>query len=76
MTDTEKVQSFGEMVESTRKLTKPWIIALIVTNALWAAVTFSLIWFAYMTPIDVDQAQDFDGHTQNQGYSQGVTQGS
>ena len=50
MTDNEKIHSFGDMVEATRKLTKPWIIALITTNVLWAAVTFALVWFAYMAP--------------------------
>lgn len=75
MNDTEKVLSFGEMVESTRRLTKPWIIALIITNALWAAVTFSLIWFAYMAPIDMEQAQDFTGQYQTQEYSHGAAQG-
>lgn len=76
MTDTEKVQSFGEMVKATHKLTLPWIIALGVTNLLWAIVTFSLIWFAYMAPIDAEQTQDFTGQTQQQTYSQRATQGS
>lgn len=75
MTDNEKIQSFGDMVEATRKLTKPWIIALITTNVLWAAVTFALVWFAYMAPIEVEQAQDFPNQTQTQTYSQNAAQG-
>lgn len=76
MNDTEKVQSFGEMVDSARKLTKPWIIALLVTNAFWAIVTFSLIWFAYMTPIDSSQTQTLPDSSQTQSYTQGATSGS
>lgn len=34
MTDNEKIQSFGDMVDATERLTKPWRLALIVTNAL------------------------------------------
>lgn len=75
MTDNEKIQSFSDMVEATRKLTKPWIIALITTNVLWAAVTFALVWFAYMAPIEVEQAQDFSNQTQEQSYSQNAAQG-
>lgn len=75
MTDNEKIQSFGDMVEATRKLTKPWIIALITTNVLWAAVTFALVWFAYMAPIEVEQAQDSPNQTQEQSYSQNAAQG-
>ena len=77
MTEKETIQNFADMVEATRKLTKPWIIALIATNALWAIVTFALIWFAYMAPVDVDfeQAQDFSNQTQTQEYNHGATQG-
>ena len=32
MDDKEKIQSFGDMVEATERLTKPWRIALLVTN--------------------------------------------
>ena len=75
MTDKEAIQNFGDMVEASRKLNKPWIIALIVTNALWAAVTFSLIWFAYMAPIDMNQNQDMENSVQSQTYSQNAAQG-
>lgn len=76
MTDNEKIQSFGDMVNATEKLTKPWQLALIVTNILWAAVTFSLIWFAYMTPIDSSQTQTLPDSSQTQTFSQGATKGS
>lgn len=74
MNDTEKATNFGEMMDATvnaaRKITKPWIIALIVTNALWAIIVFTLVWFAYMAPteVDVNQGQDFENQTQSQTY--------
>lgn len=76
MADNEKIRSFGDMVEATKKLTFPWIVALIVTNALWAVVTFSLIWFAYMTPIDSSQTQSLPDGSQSQSFSQGATKGN
>ncbi len=76
MTDNEKIQSFGDMVEAARKLTFPWIVSLIVTNTLWAVVTFSLIWFAYMTPIDSSQTQNLPDGSQSQNFSQGATKGN
>lgn len=78
----EKVQNFSDMVESTRKLTKPWIIlcglllaALVLTNAIWGFVLFKQIQYAYMTPTEVSQEQQFDEHTQSQNYIDGVTDG-
>ena len=76
MTDNEKIQSFGDMVDAARKLTFPWIVSLIVTNTLWAVVTFSLIWFAYMTPIDSSQTQNLPDGSQSQNFSQGATKGN
>ena len=76
MTDNEKIQSFGDMVEAARKLTFPWIVSPIVTNTLWAVVTFSLIWFAYMTPIDSSQTQNLPDGSQSQNFSQGATKGN
>ncbi len=76
MTDNDKIQSFGDMVDATKKLTHPWIVSLIVTNVLWAVVTFSLIWFAYMTPIDSSQTQTLPDSSQSQTYSQGATKGN
>lgn len=82
MTDNEKIQSFGDMVDATEKMSAPWretvqklIKALIFTNAFWAVVLALFIWFAYMTPVEMEQGQQFDEHTQNQSYSEGVTGG-
>lgn len=66
MNDTEKVQSFGDMVNATEKLTRPWRWALVITNALWAAVFLGFILLAYLTPETVYQRQDFDGQSQVQ----------
>lgn len=71
----EKIQNFGDMVEATEKLTKPWRIVTIVSNCLWAFIVAMLIWFAYMTPVEVGQNQDFTQQIQGQTYSEGVTQG-
>ncbi len=70
MNDEEKIKSFGDMVEATQKLTKPWIIALLVTNILWAAIVGALIWFAYMTPVTVTQEQDYVQQHQSQAYTE------
>lgn len=73
--DHEKIQNFGDMVEATEKLVKPWRIVTIVSNCLWAFIVAMLIWFAYMTPVEVGQNQDFTQQIQGQTYSEGVTQG-
>lgn len=75
MSDKEKIQSFGDMVEATEKLTKPWRIAMLVTNLLWAIVFLAFILMAYMTPMEITQGQNIDDQTQNQHYSEGVTSG-
>lgn len=75
MDDKEKIQSFGDMVDATKKLTKPWIIALIVTNVLWAVIVGMLVWFAYMTPAEMTQEQDFTAQHQTQSYTEGTTTG-
>lgn len=75
MVDNDKIQNFGDMVEATEKLTRPWRIVTIVSNCLWAIVVAMLIWFAYMTPVDMGQNQDFTQQIQGQTYSEGVTQG-
>ena len=77
MTDTEKIQSFGDMVNATEKLTKPWRLALIITNCLWAVVFMAFILLAYLTPDTTYQYQEVDGHPQIQSTgSEVVTQGS
>lgn len=76
MNDAEKIKSFGDMVDATERLTKPWRIALIVTNVLWAVVVCMFIWFAYMAPDTAYQAQEFEGHQQVQSSgTEVVTQG-
>lgn len=75
MNENDKMQNFSDMVSATEKLTKPWRIALFLTNILWAVVFFAFIAFAYLTPVEVSQDQIIDGQTQNQIYSEGVTNG-
>ncbi len=78
----ETIQNFGDMVNATEKMSAPWretvwklVKALIITNALWAVIVGMLVWFAYMTPVDVGQQQDFEQQIQSQNYSEGVTDG-
>lgn len=67
MNESEKnIQNFGDMVNATEKLTKPWRIALIVTNALWAAALIVFILLAYLIPDTSYQMQDFDEKIQSQ----------
>lgn len=80
--DNEKIQNFADMVNATHKLTKPWIIlagvllaALVITNAIWGFVHWKQLQYAYMTPVESTQEQQFDQHTQAQKYTSGVTNG-
>ena len=73
MEEKETIQNFADMVNATEKLTKPWKTALLVSNVLWAVIVAMLVWFAYMTPIEVDQQQDFVEQNQTQSYGSGVT---
>lgn len=82
MSDNEKIQCFGDMVDATEKMSAPWretvfkmVKALVITNLLWAIVLGLFIWFAYMTPVEMEQGQQFDQQTQSQSYSEGVTNG-
>lgn len=77
MTDNEKIRSFGDMVQATEKLTKPWRLALIITNALWAIVFLAFILLAYLAPDTTYQYQEVEGQAQVQSTgSEVVTQGS
>ena len=77
MDDKEKIQSFGDMVDAAERLAKPWRIALLVTNLLWALVFAAFILLAYLTPDTSYQYQDFEGQAQVQSAgSEVVTQGS
>lgn len=57
---------FEKMVAGAERLIKPWKIALILTNAFWAFVLALFIWFAYMSPIEMEQSQDFPAESQSQ----------
>ena len=83
MKNNKKIQSFGDMVDATDKMSSPWretvfklVRALILTNLFWAAVLSVFIWFAYMAPDTTYQTQEFDGHQQFQSSgTEVVTQG-
>ena len=75
MTDNETIQSFGDMADATERLTKPWRLALIVTNALWAICFLAFILLAYLMPVEMEQGQQLPDGTQTQSYSEGVTGG-
>lgn len=82
MNDEEKIQSFGDMVEASEKITKPWrtfcawlLAALVLTNAIWGFVHWKQLQYAYMTPVEFEQAQQFEEQTQNQSYSEGAARG-
>jgi len=76
MDDKKTIQDFGDMVNATEKLTKPWRWALIITNFLWALVFALFILLAYLTPDTSYQTQDFTEQNQTQSVgSEVVTQG-
>ena len=82
MTDNEKVQSFSDMVNATERLTKPWktfcgliLAALVLTNLIWGFVLWRQLKYAYMTPEEFSQSQQFEDKTQEQHYSQGGHEG-
>ena len=74
--DQETIQNFSDMVSATEKLTKPWRVALIVTNLFWALVFAFFIGLAYLTPDTSYQMQDFTGQTQTQSVGDTVTNGA
>jgi len=71
----QTIENFGDMVTATERLTKPWRIALIVTNVLWAVVMATFIWLAYMSPDTSYQYQDLAGQTQTQSVGSEVSPG-
>ncbi len=82
MDDKEKIQSFGDMVDATEKMSKPWqdavrrlVWVVVITNALWALIVGMLVWFAYMTPAEMSQEQDLTTQQQTQSYTEGATNG-
>lgn len=70
MDEKEKVETFGEMVTVTERLVKPWKIAMLLTNILWALIVAMLVWMAYMAPVTMEQTQDFTQQTQDQHYAE------
>ncbi|MEY8388212.1 hypothetical protein AALC17_13115 [Oscillospiraceae bacterium 38-13] len=83
MDDKKMIQDFGDMVNATEALVKPWkefvkwlIFALVATNLIWGFVLWRQIRYAYMEPVEITQEQLFDEHTQNQHYSSGATDGN
>lgn len=82
MSDTDKILSFSDMVKASKSLCKPWIIlcglllaALVITNAIWGFVHWKQLQYAYMTPIEVEQGQQFEQKTQSQAYRDGSASG-
>lgn len=82
MEDKEKVQSFGDMVNATDKLTRPWrvafaltLAALVLTNAIWGFVHWKQLKYAYMTPEEWTQEQSYDEQIQNQSHTSGAADG-
>lgn len=75
MNDTEKIIAFSDMVNAAERLTKPWRIALLITNLFWCIVVTLLVCFAYLTPVEMEQGQQFTEQTQSQSYSEGAAHG-
>lgn len=82
MDDKEKIQSFGDMVDATERMAKPWqdavrrlVWVIVGTNLFWAVIVGMLVWFAYMTPAEMTQEQDLTEQHQTQSYTEGATNG-
>lgn len=82
MDDKEKIQSFGDMVDATERMAKPWqdavrrlVWVIVGTNLFWAIIVGMLVWFAYMTPAEMTQEQDLTEQHQTQSYTEGATNG-
>ena len=80
MNDREKILSFGEMVEATEKLSRPWKKAFLISNVAHIIIEVALVfllgmflWLAYMEPVGVDmgQNQDYENQSQTQTYTYG-----
>lgn len=62
----KNAEYFDKMVNGAEKLIKPWKLALILTNLFWAIVLALFICFAYLTPTEMEQQQDFPQQQQEQ----------
>lgn len=89
MSDSEKIQNFGDMVDAVEKLTTPIQeenirlheqINKMHRQMWWERIVLGLlllafIAFAYLTPVEMNQGQQFEDRTQSQNYSEGFTGG-
>ena len=75
MDDKKTIQDFGDLVNATEKLTKPWRLALIITNFFWAVIVALLVSYAYLVPSEMSQEQDIPSQHQSQTYIDGATSG-
>lgn len=89
MNDSEKIRSFGDMVDAVEKLTKPTQdenvrlheqIDKMHKQMWWERLVFGVILLAfialaYLTPVEVEQGQNLPEGTQTQSYSEGATRG-
>lgn len=82
MDDKEKIQNFGDMVDAVERLTKPRDEELDrLHRQMWwerivlGAIIAILVFLAYLSPVDMEQNQDFGQNVQNQSYSEGATFG-
>lgn len=82
MTDNEKIQSFGDMVDAVERLTKPiqdenekLHKQLFWERIILGGIIAIFIWFAYMTPVELEQNQNLPDSSQTQSYSEGATGG-
>lgn len=83
MTDNEKIQCFGDMVDAVEKLTKPiqeenerLHRQLFWQRIISAIILAFFIGLAYLSPVDVEQGLHLtDGTNQTQSYVEGATNG-
>jgi uncharacterized membrane protein (DUF485 family) len=54
----EKCQEFGEMVKGAERLAKPWKIALLVSNIVWAVVLIAFITLVTLVPAETNITSD------------------
>ncbi len=69
----DRLQEFKAWVNACQDLIRPWKVALIVTNCLWALVFAIFILLAYIMPYETDMSQDFKNevHSYSQSYGGG-----
>lgn len=70
------IQNFGDMVEATDRLTRPWRKAFWLSNILWAIIVALLISYAYLIPSEMSQEQNLTAQHQAQVYIDGATSGN